>query len=279
MATISRLGVVGWWLALASVCPAAVQTVAQYRLGEDDPGATASAPGQATTLDHGPAHLDLSRSGTPHYSSDVAPGAALATGSTLSMQFKASSFDVYWRGTIALPADNFGIETWVKTASDPAAGADSVVVSDGIAGTNGVSFVRTANATPLGGTEAVYAAMVGPTTVGFSGTPAGQWAHLALVRSGGTDTFYVDGQPAGTSQAAVTDPGLAFTVGAAYCPLCGSLVSTSRPFDGNIDEVRLFTFQPGQFDAASDLLYRAVPEPAAVYAGALVAMLLRRRHL
>jgi len=276
MARILCSGAIGF-LFIASSCAAAVQPVAQYRLGEDDPGAGASSAGQATTLDHGPSHLDLTRSGTPHYSSDVAPGAAAATGSTLSMQFKSSSLDVYWRDPIALPADNFGIETWVKTAADPAAGSQAVIVSDGTAGTNGVGFVRTANATPLGGTEAVYAGMFGGTTIGFSAAPAGQWVHLAMVRSAGIDTFYINGQSAGTGSTPASDPGLAFTIAASYCPQCASVNPTSSAFDGNVDEVRLFTFQPGQFNAATDLLYSAVPEPAALLLAALLTILLLAR--
>ena len=193
------------------------------------------------------------------------------------MQLKASSFDLYWRNPIALPANNIGIETWVKTASESATGV-SVIAYDGISGTNGMGLLRTAEATPFGGTEAVYEAVIGSSTIGFTAVPAGQWAHLALVRAGGTDTFYVDGQAVGTGTASIADPTLVFSIGAQYCPLCGSVFPAIKAFDGNVDEVRLFTFQPGQFDPATDLLYSAVPEPVALSLFALFGITLARRR-
>jgi hypothetical protein len=70
-----------------------------------------------------------------------------------------------------------------------------------------------------------------------------------------------------------------FSIGAQYCPLCGSALPGTKPFDGNVDEVGLFTFQPGQFDPVTDLLYSAVPEPAALAFFALsTATLLTRRR-
>jgi hypothetical protein len=62
--------------------------------------------------------------------------------------------------------------------------------------------------------------------------------------------------------------------------LCGSINPTSSAFDGNVDEVRLFTFQPGQFNAATDLLYSAVPEPTALWGATFIGTFLvslRRR--
>src|SRR5581483_4477905 len=125
-----------------------------------------------------------------------------------SMQLKSSSFDLYWRNPIALPADNVGIEAWVKTASEPPAGSAGVIAYDGTSGINGMGLVRTTNATPFGGTEGVYERGVGSTVIGFSAMPACQWVHLAVVRDGATDTFYVNGQSAGSATASITYPSL-----------------------------------------------------------------------
>ena len=46
--------------------------------------------GNATTTDSSGYNLDLSKSGTPTYSSDVSPSAATHTGSTLSMKYGSS---------------------------------------------------------------------------------------------------------------------------------------------------------------------------------------------
>ena len=52
-------------LVVAGVSRGTTTTIAQYRLGEDDPGAAPSRLGNDPTVDHGPQKLDLSRSGTP----------------------------------------------------------------------------------------------------------------------------------------------------------------------------------------------------------------------
>ena len=94
-----------------------------------------------------------------------------------------------------------------------------------------------------------------------------EWTNLALVRSGGTTSFYVDGALAGTSTGSIgtTDGLLAFGF------MQG--VGTSN-FQGDFDEASLFTFAPGEF-ATSDLL---VPEPSTALLGGLGMLALLRRR-
>jgi hypothetical protein len=85
--------------------------------------------------------------------------------------------------------------------------------------------------------------------------PTNQWTHLALVRDSGTATFYVNGVAGGTTSGAPFPPNGSFAIGAVpENPATGL-------FNGQIDEVRAFTFAPGAFQM-NDLLYNAaVPVP------------------
>jgi hypothetical protein len=95
-----------------------------------------------------------------------------------------------------------------------------------------------------------------------------EWTNLALVRSGGTTSFYVDGTLAGTSTGSIgtTDGLLAFGL------MQG--VGTLN-FQGDFDEASFFTFAPGAFNAGADLL---VPEPSAALLGGLGMLALLRRR-
>lgn len=264
--------------ACATFSRATTTTIALYHLGEDDPGAGPALLANDPTLDHGGGKLDLSRFGSPHYSADVAPGATASSGSTLSMQFSPKTLDAYYRlAPVTTLTDNVGIEAWVKTVADPAASGTGVIAYDGTPGADGLGLLRVADATPFGSLAPVYVGRLGNTTVGFSALPAGEWVHLALVRSGGTATFYVNGQAAGTSAAALDAATQTFTVGASYCAVCDRPIPTADYLNGLVDDVRVFSFAPGQFNAFADLSYRSVPEPALVTVLTAPFLLARRR--
>ena len=237
---------------------ASTQTLAYYRLGDDDPGAHPLMLGQDPTLDSGPSKLNLSRFGSPHYSDDVAKSAAIGTGSLLSMRFDAQTLDAYYRlGPVTKLTDDVGIEAWVKTTADPTAPGQSVVAYNGMPGADGFGLLRVAGPTPFGGLESAYVGKLGNTTIGFSAVPAGQWVDLALVRAGGQTTFYVDGQPDGTTTLPASAATQTFTIGASYCALCLRPVPTADYLNGLVDEVRVFSFPSGEFKPASDLLFRS----------------------
>jgi hypothetical protein len=95
------------------------------------------------------------------------------------------------------------------------------------------------------------------------------WTDLALVKSGGTISFYVNGVLAGSNSGAANTSGL-FAFG------LQQNVGTNG-FQGDFDEARFFTFDPGAFTTA-DLVY-AVPETSTVLLGGLgMLALLRRRR-
>src|SRR2546421_1405872 len=82
---------------------------AYYRLGENDPGATASAVGNDPTIDSFADALNLGRFGSPRYSSNVPAGYAQ---SQLSMAFANISLGVptvlgYYGRAASLPPDQW----------------------------------------------------------------------------------------------------------------------------------------------------------------------------
>ena len=78
--------------------------------------------------------------------------------------------------------------------------------------------------------------------------------HFAVVRSGGTSTFYVDGLPqAGTNGSTPALPTV-LTIGYNQTNTGGG---TEGFLTGSINEVRTFTFAPGEFNPATDLLVTA----------------------
>ncbi|MCI0747523.1 MAG: LamG domain-containing protein, partial [Verrucomicrobia subdivision 3 bacterium] len=70
---------------------------------------------------------------------------------------------------------------------------------------------------------------------------AGVWTHLALVRNNGTATLYVNGVASGSSTASPNMPAGSFAIGAQPQSLAAEF------FAGALDEVRVFSFNPGQF--------------------------------
>ncbi len=245
-------------VATPGVSLATIDTVALYRLGEDDPGANPSNVGQNPTFDGGPNHLNLTRLGTPHYSADVG-----ARGSTISMRFDPATQDDYYRTPLPTPPDNVGIEGWVKSSGHGTGAGHEVIAINGLPFASGFGLVRVEDGTPFGGLTPAYVGLLGSTAVGFTAVPDQQWIHLALVRDAGTTTFYVNGQAAGSTTAGLTGPTEAFSIGASYCATCARLVPTADYLNGLVDEVRVFTFQPGKFNPLLDLSFQPIPEPAA----------------
>ena len=123
--------------------------------------------------------------------------------------------------------DNFGIEAWVNP--DVAVGGHTYVIAFNGAG-NGWGIYQSGS---------TYSGLLGGVgTVGSGTATVGTWTHVALVRSGGVATFYVNGVPSGaTSATAPLTPTIGFAIGSTAQAL------PSQAFSGAIDEVRVFTFE------------------------------------
>lgn len=248
-----RLAFVAIVAAGAMTAQATVTTLAHWRLGEDDSGAVAGNTGNDPTT--AAVGFDLDRGGDPTYSSNT-PG----PGSTLSMAFDGTG-DVYSRGEPVTTATDFvGIEAWVYVTTLDTGGEDRIIAFNGDPDLNGWGLVQKDGA--LGG---LLGAGVGGVLESI--TQVDQWYHVAFVLDG-TASFYLNGVTngsTGTVPDAPTDP---FLIGANN--------AGSGYFDGNIDHVRVFSFDDSFFDPETDLLL-GIPEPSTFALAAIAAFGWRRR--
>ncbi len=220
---------------LAGSAQAAISVVAEYRLGEADPGAVAFGPGANPTLPS-IGTLNLSRNGAPSYSPATPP----FVNSFLSMAFNGTS-DRYTGTVVSSVTNNFGVEAWVRSNGNTTNNA--TLVYNGNTASSGWGLFR------LGSN---YGFLYGGVTLAGLTPVTGSWTHLALVRDGGVTSFYVNGQLIPTAAGAPIAPAGSFLVG-------GNPLVATEGFDGLIDEVRVFTFQPGQFSVTD--LNLGTPEP------------------
>ena len=220
---------------VAGSAQAAISVVAQYRLGEDDPGAVAFGTGADPTLPSVGA-INLSRTGSPSYSPTTPP----FVNSTLSMAFNGNG-DRYTGAVVSTATDNFGVEAWVKSNGNTANNA--TLVYNGNSGNSGWGLFRAGSA---------YGFLYGGVTLNGLAPVTTNWTHLALVRDAGVTSLYVNGQRISTAAGAPAAPAGSLLIG-------GNPMVATESFDGLIDEVRVFTFQPGQFQVAD--LNLGSPEP------------------
>jgi len=211
---------------------ATITVVAQYHLGEADPGALVGNVADDPTVDSR-GLLNLPRFGAPVYTA----GGSVSSPSPLAVHF-AGSPDRFGASTVLTSVtNNFGIEGWVK--SDGNTSGVALLAYNGSSCCSGFGLYR--NGASWGG---LYG---GITFVGASAPVTTSWTHLALVCNNGMTTFYVNGQP--NANAAVT-PHPASTNSNGAMRIGGNVNSQGQPyefFDGAVDEVRVFTFAPGQF--------------------------------
>lgn len=225
--------------ALVLSAHAAVTNVAWYRLGENDPGAASGQGVNGTTIDFAGAN-NLRRLGSARYTNDVLPDAA-QIGSGLAVLFTGTGF--YSNTVVATTArNNFGIEAWVRILGT----GDGTyhIAYNGSPGANGWGIGMHVTNNLLSGLQISYfgelggGIRIGPTSTRVTALGA----HLALVRDNGTNRFYLQGSVAGS--ASTTTPAT---------PAGGFAIGGLPFFPGVIDEVRVFTFAPGQFNS-NDLL-------------------------
>ena len=210
----------------------------EYKLGDADAGATAGGSADSTTVDSaGSQNLTLGGSAT--YSSTV-PASNLA-GSSDKLSLSVPSSLSFYSGDITFPSTNFGFEIYV----DPSGVTATTGFLDvGKPYTNGLAIFQEGNH--------FDAQIGGGTAFGTTAFTSGSWYDLAVVVSGTTSTFYVNGVAAGTSTTPVNTGGIVFYLG--NYPAAGS-----QNFSGLLDNARYFTFSAGSF-STSDLL--DAPEPS-----------------
>lgn len=219
-------------LAPTPAADAAITVVSYWRLGESDPGAGKGITA-TNTIDSVGSH-NLKFSGQAYYSNDVDLAALAHVGSSRSVSFGSGAFAS--NSIVSTATDNFGIEAWVKPAS---VSAGQVIAYNGATDTSGWGII-------VSGSN--YLALLGGRDIWGSGTATPNvWTHVALVRDGGLATIYTNGIAAGTSLSGPNVPVGNFAV--AVPPQAPA----SQFLTGLVDEVRVFTFTPGQF-STNDLL-------------------------
>ncbi|APV50551.1 hypothetical protein BWI17_13150 [Betaproteobacteria bacterium GR16-43] len=210
------------------------EVMAQFRLGDDDPGAAIGQPANAITQASG--FEQLYRTGTPQY---VAGAAAQGIG----ILFNGTT-DGYGIETVpSNDTDDIGIEAWVKAS---AASGNGVIAWIGQPGVNGFGIMRVGNLTR---------GYVGGTAVGspFESVTGTDLTHVAFVRTNGTWHFYMNGFELGTSGAAPSEPYSTNTS-------VGYDGGSAGFYGGLIDEVRVFRFQPGTFATSKLNLRRLIAD-------------------
>lgn len=236
-------------LALVSALPsgglfaANITTVAWYRLGENDSGAASGQAVKTTTTDLVGVN-PLRRFGSPRYTNDVSPDAS-SIGSSLAVLFNGAGY--YSNAVASTARNNFGIEAWVKNPST--ANGTYFIAHNGAAAANGWGLQMVVTNHPILGLQvSVFGELGGGIVVGSGGSRrVGGWTHVALVRDNGTSGLYVNGVASGTTTTTTpAPPAGGFTI-------AGSPSAPGGFFPGVVDEVRVFTFAPGQFSTA-DLL-------------------------
>jgi hypothetical protein len=227
-----------------TVLPAGVNgltPIAYYRLGENDPGAVAGQTADTNTIDI-VSGFDLSMVGNPStYSSNTG-----VRGSTLSLAVNDGG---YTNVPIQL-SDNWGIEAWAYStnATSAAPGEGDIAFNGNYAASGGMGLFQ--YGTQWAGLVSGIAWLMGPTVV------TNTWTHLAVVTTGGTTTFYVNGEVVTTGPAPAPVTGIGdLSIGFDANPYAGR----ASYFQGLIDEVRVFGVTPGLFSTNNLLLASAPP--------------------
>ena len=256
-----------------TVCASAFVRGAYYKLGDADPGASAGNVGNDPTIDSFAELLNLSRRGQPTYSADVS---SLSIDSKLSMRFTNDPAGAgggsplpaaaYSRSTsLDMSQQGFGLETWVKIEPNSDASGYGLIAYNGNPASDGFGFFR------HGGT---YVLRIGSFEKPLGAAPAGQWHHLAFLHEFTSNRYYYDGK---LIEQSTTDP-TPLTASTGFALGADVTGAEHDLFNGWIDEVRYFTYNPlaaGAFNPESFLI---APEPgsAAMLALAVFGCLGRR---
>lgn len=166
-----------------------------------------------------------------------------------------------------VPADDWGLQFMVRSTATIASGFRAVFgMAEGVSGGLVIEAANTGGTVYWDVNKQGVANYIIPRNATTTVT-TNAWTALALVKSGGTISFYVDGVLAGSNSGAINTSGL-FAFGLQQNVGTGG-------FAGDFDEASFFTFSPGAFNAATDL----IPESSAALLGSLSLLgLLRRRR-
>lgn len=211
-------------------------------------------------------HMDTKEGGGSLVINTTSPAAPGSTAYTSFDGTVAMSTSLWKDGaaTANLPTNNFAMEMWVRQANN--SGWQRYMRSAS-SGTIAFSNRTTTNQGNLQ-LNGVNGSSINTPSAMANGT----WYHLAMIRDNGVSKFYMDGEVvAGEfSQAPVWANDFALGQKAHN--------DNTQRFVGDMDELRLFTFEAGD-DPVAALSINSVPEPSSMSLLALggLALVMRRR--
>jgi hypothetical protein len=217
-------------LAIPFIAFAGVKEVAHYNL--KGAGGIRDTAAPATWKSLAPGGPDLARQGAPKVMSNGPECRRHDYDSCIKFEAPDQCYSV---GKSLVEGDNFVVEAWAYALKGSEGGLHTVVAN----GHGGSGFV-------LGQSGDQWVVLVGG--VGFTTLANVQpeiWTHLAIVKSGGSVSGWVNGRKMG----ALPDLG-----GGAQNFAIGATAPGRESFTGWVAEVRYATFQPGKFDPAGDFL-------------------------
>ncbi len=230
-------------LSAVAIVNAAIVDIALYPMGESS-SVVSGRPQDTTGNGH---HYDAGGQGITVQSSSPSP----VSGTYIDLRGNPpSGVDGAYSGQYGtgMPADNFAVEMWAKTSDDNG----HIWASNHNSTTGSLRFEALNNNWAAGITGVAWINTSHPIS-------ADTWTHLAVIKESGTSRFYVDGQlQTGTATGAVT-----WTTSAAL----GLRNTTPRNYyTGDLDELRVFTFNPATDDPVAAL---SIPEPSTFALSAL----------
>ncbi len=256
------------WIVTAPVSvSAAIVTVANFRLGET---------GSLVAPDNRP----VDSLSTDTFAFGIAGGgsvvsSAVGIGSTQAVNlgpgiqgwYGVSGNGVFGSGTLGGSPDNFAVELLVNPVANQADNVFFTGTGNTLAGTNGLLFeIRNGNwSVAVPGVDYIGA-------ISGTGQPAlPGWTSLAVIRSNGISTLYINGvaQPRTTGAQPTMNTALHL----------GVTPGGVSWFQGGMDELRVFTFNPATDNPTAFLT--AVPEPTTttmVLGLAALGLVSRRRR-
>lgn len=222
-------------LARSGIADAAIIEVARYQLGE--PGTIIAGNPQDSVGGH---HF-LNTFGTQ---ATITPGAF--SGSTTANRYAGNGGSYFGAvGTTVIPNNNVAIEMWVRTGN--AAQSNISMFTSG-SGAGSLAFNLDGGQWRASRFNQAYFG---------NGVPVdlNDWVNLAMIRSNGQTTFYVDGVAQGAADA--TAPLMDATTFH-----IGVNPGGTAFFNGDIDNLRIFTFNPATDNPVAALSF--FPEPATI---------------
>ena len=220
---------------MVAISPAAIIPYAEYHLGETGASAT---------------NLPVDSSGNGRdFVTSISGGNATIGNAVYHPQAAYSTAYIDTSGTgnegwystglfTSLPTDNFAFGVFARAAANNSATQGDVFALGGGNGAFKLSLASSGWAASSHNTAWIAA------TNGIAGSfTANTWVHLALIRSGGITTFYINGVAQGTTYSGApvhNTPHISVNPGG------------STYFDGQIDEARVVTFDAGA--ATADIL-------------------------